>query len=194
MGKVKLTGGEGKRRNLKVPKGIRPTRGIVKRSIFDTLRDEVQNSKVLEIFAGSGAVGFEALSRGAEFCVFIEKSRDGVLSIVENAKSLGFSSRIKVIKGDFIRALNELVREGMKFDLIFADPPYDFQSHEEIFKRIVSLLVPMGVYIVEVRNKTQLPDKFQGLSKTKEANFGQTKIVYYRMLSGDLRSDNPGPS
>ncbi len=186
MGMVKLTGGEGKRKNIKVPKGIRPTRGIVKRSIFDTLRDEVRDAKVLEIFAGSGAVGFEALSRGALSCVFIEKSRDGMLSIIENAKNLGVKEVVRIIKADFIRGLNELVKEGAKFDIIFADPPYDFKFHEEIFKRVVFLLNPEGLYIVEVRNKTQLPDIFENLHKVKEANFGQTKVVYYRMLSGDL--------
>uniref|UniRef100_A0A7V3NUC7 16S rRNA (Guanine(966)-N(2))-methyltransferase RsmD n=1 Tax=candidate division WOR-3 bacterium TaxID=2052148 RepID=A0A7V3NUC7_UNCW3 len=186
MGKISLTGGENKRQRLKIPKGIRPTRAIVKRSIFDTLREYVVDSEVLEVFAGSGAVGFEALSRGATSCVFIEKSREGMLTIIENAKKLGVLNKIRVIKADFVRGLNDLIREQRKFDLIFADPPYDFSNHEELFKRVVLLLKPNGLYLVEVRNKTLLPDNWEGLSKVKEVNFGQTKVVYYRMLSGDL--------
>uniref|UniRef100_A0A7C2K5J9 16S rRNA (Guanine(966)-N(2))-methyltransferase RsmD n=1 Tax=candidate division WOR-3 bacterium TaxID=2052148 RepID=A0A7C2K5J9_UNCW3 len=186
MGKIRLTGGENKRQSLRIPKGIRPTRAIVKRSMFDTLRDFVVNADVLEIFAGSGAVGFEALSRGASSCVFIEKSREGMLTIIENAKKLGVLDRIRVIKADFVRGLNDLIREQKKFDLIFADPPYDFLNHDELFKRIVSLLKSGGLYLVEVRNKTQLPEIWENLSKVKEVNFGQTKVVYYRMLSGDL--------
>jgi len=186
MGKLKLTGGENKRKSLKVPRGIRPTRAIVKRSIFDSLRDEVEDAEVLEIFAGSGAIGFEALSRGARSCVFIEKSREGMLAILENAKNLGIKDRVRVLKADFAKGLNELLRENAKFDLIFADPPYDFDTHNEIFKRILGLLKPSGIYVVEVRNKTVLPDTFQNLTKVKEVNFGQTKIVYYRLLSGDL--------
>ncbi len=186
MGKVRLTGGENKRKSLKIPKGIRPTRAIVKRSIFDSLGDFVDGSDVLEIFAGSGAVGFEALSRGANSCVFIEKSREGVLTILENAKTLEISSKVRVIKGDYVRGLNELLKEGLKFDLIFADPPYDFSQHDEIFKRVVRLLKDQGLYLVEVRNKTPMPEKFEILEKVKEANFGQTKVLYYRMLSGDL--------
>ncbi|MDI6850976.1 MAG: 16S rRNA (guanine(966)-N(2))-methyltransferase RsmD [bacterium] len=186
MGKLSLTGGENKRRKLKIPKGIRPTRAIVKRSIFDTLRDFVVDCDVLEIFAGSGAVGFEALSRGARFCVFIEKSREGTLTIIENAKKLGVLDKIKVIKADFTKGLNDLLREQRQFDFIFADPPYDFVSHEELFKRVAPLLKTGGLYLVEVRNKTLLPESWENLSKVKEVNFGQTKVVYYRMLSGDL--------
>lgn len=186
MGKLSLTGGENKRKRLKVPKGIRPTRAIVKRSIFDTLRGVVEGSDVLEIFAGSGAVGFEALSRGAHSCVFIEKSRDGLLAIIENVKSMGLSDRVRVIRGDYGRKLNDLIKEGYRFDLIFADPPYDFNAHTDVFSRVSQLLKPGGIYIVEVRSKTILPDKADGLVKVKEVSFGQTKIVYYSLLSGDL--------
>lgn len=186
MGKLSLTGGENKKKKLKVPKGVRPTRAIVKRSIFDTLRGIIEGSEVLEIFAGSGAVGFEALSRGAKSCFFIEKSRDGALAIIENARNIGILDRVKVFKGDYVRGLNDLIREGKKFDLIFADPPYDFDFHEEIFSRVSQLLKPDGIYVVEVRNKTVLPERPEALMKRKEVYFGQTKVVYYCLLSGDF--------
>ena len=181
---ISITGGKRKGGKIKVPKGIRPTQGIVKRSLFDSLGTWIQDKTVLEIFAGSGAIGFEALSRGASSCTFVEKSRAGFMVIKDNAEFLGFEDKVKVLRGDYLRVLNDLIKKEEKFHFIFADPPYTLTVFDPLFKRVEQLLDENGLFVIEVRKHTILPNKFLNLKKEKEVSFGQSKLAYYSCISG----------
>ena len=117
---MRIVGGHAKGRRLKVSKkGIRPTKGIVREAIFNIINPFVYDSHVLDIFAGSGALGIEALSRGAKYCVFIEKKTK---ALAENIAQLSMKESTHVVRADFRSGLRQL--KGQQFDIIFLDPPY----------------------------------------------------------------------
>lgn len=116
---MRITGGEAKSRIIKVPQGIRPTQDKVRAAIFDILGERVVDTVFVDLFAGSGSVGIEALSRGARKVIFVEKSRRTLRILKENLKLLNYTTKSKVIEKDALK-----VKVG-ECDIIFADPPYD---------------------------------------------------------------------
>lgn len=123
---MRIIAGQARGRRIHVPKGnnVRPTSDRVRESLFSILGTKTTGAVVLDMFAGSGALGLEALSRGASSAVFIEKSKavQGVLK--RNISELDFSGGVRVIGGDALAAVGRLAREGVRFDIIFLDPPY----------------------------------------------------------------------
>ncbi len=102
----------------------RPTLDRVKESVFGILQFDIEGAAVLDLFAGSGALGIEALSRGAASCVFVDRRRECTSVIRENVDKLGFTERARIQTGDYLAALNALEREEARFKLVFLDPPY----------------------------------------------------------------------
>ena len=183
---LEIQGGSRKGHKIKAPKGIRPTRALLKRSLFDRLGSWIVGVRMLELYAGSGAVGLEALSRGADSVLFVENSRQAALTIKENIKFLGYSDRARVIKGKVEKALRELAANGEKFDFVFADPPYKFTRLEELLELVADVLSEDGVFVLETHKKTP-PPKSRKLKLQKEARIGDTILrFYHRDLSGDL--------
>jgi len=123
---MRITGGKAARRILKVPKGldVRPTPDLVKQAVFNSLGTRVAGARVLELFAGSGALSLECLSRGAVSALDIEKSHRHAEFIRGNAESAGFGSMVEVRVQDVFTALHQLAENKRQFDLILADPPY----------------------------------------------------------------------
>jgi 16S rRNA (guanine966-N2)-methyltransferase len=123
---MRITGGNAARRILKVPKGldVRPTPDLVKQAVFNSLGARVEGAKVLELFAGSGALSLECLSRGAAAVLCIEKSHRHAEFIRSNAQSAGYGHMLEVRTQDVFPAMNQLAESGRQFDLILADPPY----------------------------------------------------------------------
>jgi 16S rRNA (guanine966-N2)-methyltransferase len=123
---MRITGGNAARRILKVPKGldVRPTPDLVKQAIFNSLGERVVSAKVLELFAGSGALSLECLSRGATSALCIEKSHRHAEFIRSNAAAAGFGGILEVRTQDVFPMMNQLAENGRQFDLILADPPY----------------------------------------------------------------------
>jgi 16S rRNA (guanine966-N2)-methyltransferase len=123
---MRITGGNAARRILKVPKGldVRPTPDLVKQAVFNSLGLRVEGAKVLELFAGSGALGLECLSRGAAAVMCVEKSHRHAEFIRSNAESAGYSEILEVRTQDVFPVMNQLAEHGRQFDLILADPPY----------------------------------------------------------------------
>lgn len=123
---MRIIGGEARGRVVRLPVGsrIRPTADRVKESLFNILHS-VEGSSFLDLFAGSGNVGLEALSRGALFVAFVEKDTRLVHALQEGLVQLGFAARAEVIAADAGRGLGRLVQKGNRFDIIFIDPPYD---------------------------------------------------------------------
>jgi len=123
---MRITGGKAARRILKVPKGldVRPTADLVKQAVFNSLGARVVGARVLELFAGTGALSLDCLSRGAVSAVCIEKSHRHAEFIRSNAGTAGFGETLEVRTQDVFPAMHQLGESGRQFDLIFADPPY----------------------------------------------------------------------
>ena len=135
---MRITGGQAARRILKVPKGldVRPTPDLVKQAVFNSLGPRVAGARVLELFAGSGALSLECLSRGAAGVICIEKSHRHADFIHSNALAAGFSGILEVRTQDVFPAMRQLVEAGRQFDLILADPPY---GEKNVNRRSTSL-------------------------------------------------------
>ena len=123
---MRITGGNAARRILKVPKGldVRPTPDLVKQAVFNSLGARVEGAKVLELFAGSGALSLECLSRGAAAVMCVEKSYRHAEFIRNNAESAGYGHMLEVRTQDVFPVMKQLAETGRQFDLILADPPY----------------------------------------------------------------------
>ena len=123
---MRITGGKAVRRILKVPKGldVRPTPDLVRQAVFNSLGPRVVGARVLELFAGSGALSLDCLSRGATSALCIEKSHRHAEFIRGNARAAGFESNLEIRTQDVFTAVQQLAESGRQFDLILADPPY----------------------------------------------------------------------
>ena len=123
---MRITGGAAARRVLKVPKGleVRPTPDLVKQAVFNSLGARVEEATVLELFAGSGALSLECLSRGAAAVMCVEKSPRHADFIRSNAAAAGYGDRLEIRTQDVFPVMAQLAQNGRRFDLILADPPY----------------------------------------------------------------------
>jgi len=123
---MRITGGQAARRILKVPKGldVRPTPDLVKQAVFNSLGSRVESAQVLELFAGSGALSLECLSRGATTVMCVEKSHRHAEFIRANAAAAGFGEMLEIRTQDVFAVLGQLAESGRQFQLILADPPY----------------------------------------------------------------------
>jgi len=179
---LRIIAGDLKGRRLKsLPKSkIRPTSDKVKGSIFNVLRGEVENKMALDLFAGSGGLGLEALSRGAKEVVFVDSNEQSVRVIKENLNILNFSDRGKVIKSDGISFLKRFKKSGKKFQLIFCDPPY----LKGIAQKVVNLLSELdsleenGILVLE-HHKKEIFQEVRNLILVKEKKFGDTVISFF---------------
>jgi len=177
---MRITSGIFKSRIVKAPAGIRPTLDNVRKAIFDILGGAVEGAEALDLFAGSGAIGLEALSRGAASCTFVDNSRASVKAIKENIEGLK-PGRTEVICVDSSAAIQGLVRDSAKFDIIFMDPPY----YKEIAKKTLSLLgdcdilSETGVAVLEHSKHDLLPDSSGGLKLFRTARYGDTLVSFY---------------
>jgi 16S rRNA (guanine966-N2)-methyltransferase len=172
---MRITGGQKKGKRVKVSKrGIRPTKGVVREAIFNIISSRIHNAKVLDIFAGSGALGLEAISRGAQNCVFIEKNPKILLKNIDN---FSVDDKTRVIMNDYQKGLRKI--KGKRFDIIFIDPPYHKNYIEKTIHLIARyrLLNSRGLIIAEhyVKEEFSLPDS---LSILKEKQYGETIVKF----------------
>ena len=121
---MRIIGGEAKGRRIVIPRGIRPTQDKIRATVFDVLGEEVQGTKFLDLFAGSGSVGIEALSRGAKESVFVERSKRVREVLKESIRLSGYTDRAKIILKDALKFL-ETIKLSDHRTIIFADPPYN---------------------------------------------------------------------
>lgn len=178
---MRVITGTAKGRQLNAPKGIstRPTADRVKEGIFSIIQFEVEGRRVLDLFAGSGQLGIEALSRGAERAVFIDSGAEPVRIIRENLEKTGFSDRAEVRRTDY---LSYLTSTSEQFDIIFLDPPYAEKFSETALKCIseIDILRQGGIIICEKAADKLLSGEYQGLARQKEYRYGNTSVVLYR--------------
>ena len=172
--------GKAKGKKLKVPssKKVRPTTSRVKKSIFDKLGD-IEGLKVLDLFAGSGNLGIEALSKNVLHVTFVEKDRAAARLIKENIDNCGFENYTRVLNSDYEKALKFLERKEEKFDLIFIDPPYEIYdkvSFIDMLELSVTVLNSFGTVVME-HNKKLFSEKFDFDLETRK--YGSTNITFF---------------
>jgi len=176
---IKITGGRDKGRLIKSPKGlsVRPILATIRKVLFDTLSDRIVFSKVLDVFAGVGTVGIEALSRGAEHVVFIEKDFRVAKILKENLELLGYTQSATVIVGDALKILGK-VKDLSPFDVIYLGPPYDFRKIRQLPLLYASLLSEDGVMVLQHHHKTlfDLPEGFE----VKIKRIGENQLTFFR--------------
>ena len=154
---------------------IRPTTDNVKESVFNIIQFDIEGRRVLDLFAGTGQLGIECLSRGAKEAVFVNQSREAVKTVRENLKSCGFSAA--VWQKDALTFLDECGQ----FDLIFIDPPYDAGLYEKVLEKINSVdkLSDGGIMICESRRETPMPELPAPYRKGREYRYGKVKLSLY---------------
>jgi len=187
---LRIISGRWKSRRLISIKGssnTRPTSDRVKEAVFNMLRDKLYESAVLDIFAGTGNMGFEALSRGSSKAVFIEKNRKAVSVIEKNARNLDCVSMIHIIKKDVFKAIDDLSKERDAFDIIFMDPPYNANIEKSVLLAILNadILDRQGVVVVEHDYKNEMPNNVEELIKIDTRKYGNTGISLYK--KGDFK-------
>lgn len=183
---LKIIGGTFKGRVLKTPKQqtTRPTQSIVREALFNICQGRIEGASFLDLFAGSGAIGIEAMSRGAKRCTFIESDPNALRAIRENLSLLTLTSSTEVLPFPALRSLSLLQKRGERFDLIYADPPYDTWT-TELFTALVPLLSPHSLLFLEERfhpksaRKFTLPPSFELKS---ERRFGETLLIQLALL------------
>lgn len=169
---MKITSGEFKYRNIEVPKGIRPTTEKVREAIFSMIRDWIPDAVVLDLFAGSGALGLEALSRGAEKCYFNEVNRMNYKVLLENIKNCKAEKRVLISNKDYASCLTGV---SDKLDIVIMDPPYEQVDYYENAMNLLQeyeLLEEGSIVIAEHLYENPLLDEYGELKKIKEKKYG----------------------
>lgn len=163
-------------------KGTRPTVDKVKESIFNVIGPYFDGGIILDLYAGTGGLGIEALSRGAEKCIFVDANRKAVSIVSANLDTTGLRAQAEVYRNDANRALNALKKREMTFDIVFLDPPYAEQKIESQIAIMVDhgLLAPDAMIVAEHDEKDELRERIESVVKIREITYGQTTITVYK--------------
>ena len=196
---MRITGGSARGRRLVAPKGssVRPTADLIREALFQILTNCMTvrwtDVCVADLFAGTGALGLEALSRGAKEVVFVESTWAAIDAVKRNVESCGFLSRAMLIRADASRmsgAVSDFIRQKGRFDIIMADPPYMQGLSQKTLSWVAEegVLGPGGVMIVEEFKKAMLPQRIgrtvdDGLESFDARVYGQTGLWFYKRWS-----------
>lgn len=182
---MRVISGERKGMPLKAVNGVttRPTTDKVKESLFNILGPTFQDGTVLDLFAGSGGLGIEALSRGMEHGVFIEKDSKAFQNLKENIAKCRYEACTEVYRNDATRALKALIKREFQADLIFLDPPYKKHMYYDLVKDIIenNVIRPDGIIVCEHDFQLELPNQVESFVKYREEKYGSTIISFYRL-------------
>ena len=166
----------------------RPTAEVVKEGVFSAIQFELEGTKVLDLFAGSGQLGLEALSRGASTAVFVDCAADAVEIIKQNAKKTGLQAGARIIKCEYGEYIKNCSRLGESFDFIFVDSPYADRIAAEVAKRLfkAGLVNPCGVVICETdQADLEFPDEVEARLESKRVyRYGKTYVYILRSKAG----------
>lgn len=184
---------------LRTPNDLktRPTQAKLRQALFNSIQAYIPDANVLDLFSGSGALGFEALSRGAQRVVFVESAASVAKFIQKNAETLSASDRIQICIGKAETLVEKLSVQG-PFDLIFADPPYAGGYEEKLLFHFPwkQLLSPSGLFCLEwgprQANIKELPDSVPFLVKVREKDYGDSRLTTYQLSGGEFNGDKKG--
>lgn len=181
---MRVISGRAKGKRLKAPSGIntRPLTDMIKESLFNVLGLNVAGARFLDLFAGSGAVGIEALSRNAGLVLFVEKDNHAARVIKENLINCGFTEGYEVHRNDVFKSLDLIRKRGLLFEYIYVDPPF---TNEPIFDEVLQaldkagILAVEGIIIIRTRRKKTLPLRLHNLEKYRVNDYGESTLHYY---------------
>lgn len=179
---MRIAGGEWRGRNLVVPSGdaVRPTQDRVREALFSIIQGAVPGAAFLDLFAGSGSVGLEALSRGAATATFVEMAPRHLACLQRNIATMKAEARCTVVRADVYRWL---ATGAVGFDVVYADPPYELGA-EQGYAQVLALLAergvvkPGGIFIAEMKVH-QRPDSDERWELVRDREYGQTRIAVY---------------
>jgi 16S rRNA (guanine966-N2)-methyltransferase len=178
---MRIVAGEFRGRRLHVPKGeqIRPTTDRVREAIFSMIAPHIAEARVLDLFAGTGAMGLEALSRGAATAVFVDQRTEAVRLIGSNIEMCGVRERVRIVQGPVERAIRRLAEAGGGYDLIFMDPPYGMGYVERTLPHLGAIAVEDALLVAEHHVKDILPDRVGEWVRSRERRYGDTVVTFY---------------
>lgn len=180
---MRVIAGKHRGRKLKSPRGaeLRPTGDRLKETLFNILAPRVGGAVVLDVFAGSGAIGIEAISRGAREVVFIEAGIFACRLIRANLELCGIAAGYRVLQGEAFRTLRSLGREGFGADIIYLDPPYDWEPYKDLLEVIFGggLAAGESCVIVEHHRAADLPDEGDGYRLFRKVRQGNQCLSFY---------------
>jgi 16S rRNA (guanine966-N2)-methyltransferase len=192
---MRIIAGALKGRKLETPRGVvtRPTADQVRTALMDALTPWLQGARLLDLFAGAGGVGLEALSRGAEHATFVERDARAVTALRGNVAELGLEARTRVLREEALRALQRLDREAARFHLVFLDPPYERDLSGPVLAALGAgrLLVPPGIVVAQHLTKRPPAPDAGALRAYRTRRFGETTLTFFR--PGDYDSGIPTP-
>ncbi len=185
MGSLRIIAGELRGRRIEVPEGaVRPTGDRVREALFGILGTAIQGAVVLDAYSGTGALGFESLSRGAAHVVMIEADRRIARALAANVTRFGLEGRVAVIPGAVMATLGG-PRAAGPFDLILADPPYDSTEIARFLPLAAGHLAPEGRVVVERDTKGEAGDlSGSGLQRVRTARYGRASLDFYLLEPG----------
>jgi 16S rRNA (guanine(966)-N(2))-methyltransferase RsmD len=190
---MRIITGRSKGRRLARPKGqeIRPTSDRVKESIFNILGEKIEGKRVLDLFAGTGNLGIEALSRGAEESIFVEKGRQALRLIQRNLHQFGLEDQSEIIPKDVNRAIGILKQRGESFDVILMDPPYEKGLIQKTLMKLHShpIYYDDSLLVIEHNRREPLPNHMEGWDLIRQKRIGDTLISFLGPRKGPCSSE-----
>ena len=183
---MRIIAGKKRRMKLRSPRGreTRPMLERVRESLFMRLEPHLEDARVLDLFAGAGTLGFEALSRGAAEATFVDSSPAAVKTLRENADALDLTDRATVIKDDALRFLGGQPPEGRPFDLLLIGPPYGQGYGPRVLAKLsedaARWLSPLALIVVQVGRRDPLEPAYGNLRRTSERLYGETRVEMFR--------------
>jgi 16S rRNA (guanine966-N2)-methyltransferase len=184
---VRVIAGKYRSRRLKGPGGmrLRPTGDRLRETLFNVLGPSIKDSFFVDLFAGTGAIGIEAISRGARETIFVEAHAAGARLVRENLDSLEIRGGVEVIESDVIKGLQKLAARHLLADFIFLDPPYEGEEHLRVLEFLDEshLIAPYGLVIVEHHRHMELPERFERLERSRLLEQGDAALSIYRLAA-----------
>ena len=182
---MRVVTGTARGKNLVTRDGdaVRPTPGRVKEAMFSIIQFQIEGRRVLDLFAGSGQLGIEALSRGAREAVFVDASRESLDTVRQNVESCGFSGEARLVNSDFAAYL---ARNCGTFDLAFLDPPYRTGLLEQALPLAAGKMNPGGTILCEHPSDEELPETAGGFVRGRSYRYGKILVTLYRRKEADL--------
>jgi 16S rRNA (guanine966-N2)-methyltransferase len=185
---MRVIAGKFRSRRLKSPPSlrVRPTSDRLRETLFNVLGPTVEDSLFVDLYAGTGAIGIEAISRGAREAIFVESHAKTASLIRDNLAALGIREGAEVIQAPAVRGLEQLAARHLLADFVFLDPPYnapDEYTQALEFLDASHLVAPEGLVIAEHRSKLDLPDRFARLERTRLIEQGDAALSFYRLAA-----------
>jgi 16S rRNA (guanine966-N2)-methyltransferase len=184
---MRVIAGKYRSRRLKGPGKLRlrPTSDRLRETLFNILGPSVEDSLFVDLYAGTGAIGIEAISRGARETIFVESHPAGVQLVRQNLEALRIRSGVDVIEADAVKGLKNLAARHLVADFIFLDPPYEGEEHLRVLEFLDEshLVAPYGLVIVEHHRSMELPERFDRLEFTRLLEQGDAALSFYRLAA-----------